>query len=325
MGFGRQYVGTAPRRVNVLFDFAGAVAYELREFRAVRRRFILTPIGEDFAMAETGESDPRTLAELRAKIDRIDEAMHLLLIERSTVIDALIKAKGTEKRHAPFRPQREAEMMRRLAARHQGSLPLTSVEHLWREIITTFTFMQAPFRVFLDLGDDHAAMHDLARFAFGFSVELIVESGPAEIVRRVAAGGRDLGLIPAAAPGAWWRGLSAAKGPRIMALLPFIMKEGRSAGAPAFVISPALAEPTPSDLDIVAARRSGTARLPAPAELLAESGGDLLVAVAPSGGEQALRAAGFTDIVAVGGTARGIAIAAKASLVRDEFRPRSVA
>ena len=275
-------------------------------------------------MAETGESDPRTLADLREKIDRIDEAMHRLLIERSTIIDALIKAKGTGKSQAPFRPQREADMMRRLAARHEGSLPLTSVEHLWRGIISTFTFMQAPYRVFLDLGDDHAAMHDIARFVFGFSVELVVEPGPAAVVRSVAAG-CDLGLIPASAPGAWWRGLSTAKGPRIMALLPFIAKEGRSAGAPAFVISPLLSEPTPADLDIVAARRTGKARLPAVAELLAESGNDILVAIAPSGGEQALRAAGFTEIVSVGGAARGMALDGKASLVRDEFRPRSVA
>jgi chorismate mutase len=282
-------------------------------------------IGDPVPMAETGESDPRTLADLRARIDRIDEAMHRLLIERSSVIDALIKAKGTEKRRAPFRPQREAEMMRRLAVRHEGSLPLTSVEHLWREIITTFTFLQAPFRVFLDLGDDHAAMHDLARFAFGFSVELIVASGPDDVVRRVAAGGNDLGIIPAAASGAWWRDLSAAKGPRIVALLPFIMKQGRIAGAPAFVVAPVLSEPTPADLDIVAARRAGAARLPALAELLAESGGDLLVAVAPAAGEPALRAAGFTDIIPVGGTARGIALDGKASLIREDLLPRSVA
>ena len=54
-------------------------------------------------MAANGDSDARTLAELRAKIDRIDEAMHRLLIDRGTVIEALIAAKGTARSGAAFR------------------------------------------------------------------------------------------------------------------------------------------------------------------------------------------------------------------------------
>lgn len=263
-------------------------------------------------MASSGDSDAKTLAELRAKIDRIDEAMHLMLIDRSTVIEALIAAKGTARTGAAFRPQREAEMMRRIASRHTGVLPLATAEHLWREIITTFTYMQAPFRVVVDLGADHVAMHDLARFAFGFSVELVVAGGPEDVIRRVAASGCDLGLIPRAAPGTWWRSLSATSGPRLMALLPFIAQEGRIAGAPAFVISPPLAEPTPADLRVVAARwtSAGAVKLPAELAVLASVadgfGTELLVAADRTVADETLAAAGLHDIASVGGIARGI-------------------
>ena len=98
-------------------------------------------------MPASGESEPRTLAELRAEIDRIDAAMHALLIERSSVIDALIKVKGTGLPGAAFRPAREADMMRRLVKRHRGALPLTTAEHIWRVIIATFTHMQAAYGV----------------------------------------------------------------------------------------------------------------------------------------------------------------------------------
>src|SRR5690348_11044046 len=98
-------------------------------------------------MPETGENNPRALTSLRDKIDAIDAEMHRLLIERGTVIDALIAAKGTVRPGAAFRPGREADMMRRIAARHGGALPLATVEHIWREIITTFTRLQAPFDV----------------------------------------------------------------------------------------------------------------------------------------------------------------------------------
>ena len=124
-------------------------------------------------MSDTGESDARTLAELRDKIDAIDAEMHRLLIARGEVIDSLIRTKGTSRPGNAFRPGREADMMRRLVARHEGALPLATVEHIWREIITTFTRMQAPFDVAMDVSVEPERMRDLARFYFGFSVELV--------------------------------------------------------------------------------------------------------------------------------------------------------
>ncbi len=78
------------------------------------------------------ERAPDPLQVIRSRIDRIDEAMHRLLIDRSEVIAELIEIKGTAEPGAAFRPGREADMMRRLVQRHEGTLPLTTVEHIWR-------------------------------------------------------------------------------------------------------------------------------------------------------------------------------------------------
>ena len=59
-----------------------------------------------------------------------------------------------------------------------GALPLATVEHIWREIITTFTRMQAPFDVAIDTSVAPDRMRDLARFYFGFSVALTPRGGP---------------------------------------------------------------------------------------------------------------------------------------------------
>ena len=67
---------------------------------------------------------PDPLQAIRVRIDAIDEAMHRLLIERSGVIAELIHIKGLSKPGAAFRPDREADMMRRLVMRHEGNLPL---------------------------------------------------------------------------------------------------------------------------------------------------------------------------------------------------------
>ncbi len=101
------------------------------------------------------------LADLRAEIDRIDEAIHQLLIERSEIIDRLIAVKGSQETGSAFRPAREAEMMHRLVKRHRGILPLDTVESIWRVIISTFTFVQAPFSVHADLSAGDALMREL--------------------------------------------------------------------------------------------------------------------------------------------------------------------
>ncbi len=278
-------------------------------------------------MQEPGESDARTLAELRAEIDRIDEAMHRLLMERGAVIDALIRTKGTSRPGAAFRPQREAEMMRRLVARHAGRLPLATVEHLWREIIATFTHMQAPFGVVVDGSGDAAALRDLARFTFGFSVELRSAPTPEAVLAAVAASGRDLGVVAAGGTAArpWWRGLDGRAGPRIMALLPFIGAKGRPADVPAFVVSPALSDPSPPDLNVYSARGSraaiGALARRADLAVLAEADGgggtvDILVAVEPEVGGAGLAAAGLSAVAEAGGIARGVAVGLPSGVLR---------
>src|SRR5919202_3668249 len=102
-------------------------------------------------MPEISRADPPTLAELRREIDRIDEGMHRLLMQRGDIIDRLIAAKRTQETGSAFRPAREAEMMRRLVERHHGILPLDTAESIWRVIIATFTYVQAPFVLHADL------------------------------------------------------------------------------------------------------------------------------------------------------------------------------
>ena len=71
-------------------------------------------------MAKSTRKTIPSLADLRRDIDRIDTAMHELLIERGEIIDQLIAVKKTEEIGSAFRPAREADMMRRLVQRHHG-------------------------------------------------------------------------------------------------------------------------------------------------------------------------------------------------------------
>lgn len=196
---------------------------------------------------------PDPLQVVRNRIDAIDAEMHRLLIERSGVIAELIRIKGTSKPGAAFRPDREADMMRRIVERHEGGLPLATVEHIWREIITTFTAMQAPFGVVAGPAADALAMRDAVRFYFGFSVPVEIAATSKAAVERVAASQQDLAVIAADAKERWWGGLAGADAPKVFAKLPFIDIPDRPAALPAYVLAPPLQDPLVPDVRLLAA------------------------------------------------------------------------
>jgi chorismate mutase / prephenate dehydratase len=195
---------------------------------------------------------PDPLMAIRRRIDAIDEAMHRLLIERSGVIAELIEIKGTSKPGAAFRPEREADMMRRLVMRHEGALPLVTVEHIWREIITTFTAMQAPFGVAMGPSSDDLAMRDLVRFYFGFSVPVAEVLTSAAAIARVAQSGNDVAVVAADLGERWWAGLAGARAPKVFAKLPFIEMPSRPADLSAYVVGPPLSEANAPDICLFA-------------------------------------------------------------------------
>ncbi len=186
------------------------------------------------------ESPAKRLDDLRVDIDRIDAAMHALLMERGGIIEELIAVKARQGGGSAFRPGREAEMMRRIAERHGGPLPLDTVESIWRVIISTFTFIQARYAVHADLAGGDAAMRDTARFHFGFTVPLMPHLGAAGVIDGVAREAGDLGLIridAEALAGPWWGSLVEPEAPKVIARLPFVERTDHPAGLPVFVIA----------------------------------------------------------------------------------------
>jgi chorismate mutase len=209
-----------------------------------------------------------SLDDLRKEIDRIDESMHQLLIERSEIIDRLIAVKRSSDTGSAFRPAREAEMMRRLVKRHRGILPLDTVESIWRVIIATFTYVQAPFSVHADLSAGDALMRDSARFHFGFTVPFVPHMGAAAVVAAVSGSKGDLGLVPTfavAGAGAWWSALEFDTAPKIIARLPFVERDDHPAALPVFVLSRVAADAMATEAAVWSIRVSGWGAKPAEA------------------------------------------------------------
>src|SRR5215475_15783760 len=86
---------------------------------------------------------PGGLAGLRAELDRIDDALQALLIERAQVVERVAKS---GKRGA-YRPGREASIIRRLLRQHAGALPPHTLVRIWRELLAGTNTMQGAFSI----------------------------------------------------------------------------------------------------------------------------------------------------------------------------------
>ena len=245
----------------------------------------------------SAEKPAPALAELRLEIDRIDEAMHRLLMNRGTIIDRLIASKKASKTGiaSAFRPGREASMMKALAERHEGLLPLDTVESIWRVIIGTFTYVQSNYSVHADISGGDAPMRDSARFHFGFTVPYVTHPSAAAVIEAVASSGGDLGIFrldQGATSGAWWRTLADRERPKVIARLPFIERPDHPAGTPVFVISKPLVDAAVRDVVLYAAQFERWHR--GANEALIRLGGEVVASAAD--------AHGLSELIAVPGS-----------------------
>src|SRR3954451_12238651 len=201
---------------------------------------------------------PPSFDVLRKEIDAIDEQVHRLLMARGDIIDRLIRVKHTQEVGSAFRPAREADMMRRLVERHRGILALGTVESIWRVIIPTFTYVQAPFSVHADLSLGESAMRDSARFHFGFTVPYVAHFSAPAAVEAVSRSKGDLALVSATSSRTpWWIALEADGAPKIIARLPFIERADHPAALPVFVVSRVADSAVVTEVEMWSVRVSG--------------------------------------------------------------------
>ena len=184
---------------------------------------------------------------LRRQIDSLDDRIHDLLIERSSMIEQIIAAKSDG---APkLRPGREAEIARRLVARHRGQFPAASVVRIWREIINAFTCMQGPFSIALPAGDADRPIRELARDHFGGTPERVSAVDAVGAIQMVAAGEVTLAVLPWGDRSAeWLYAMIRAENPDLQICfgLP-IVRTGHDVETMAVAVGTVASEETESD------------------------------------------------------------------------------
>ena len=131
--------------------------------------------------------------QLRRDIDRLDSELLALLQRRAQ----LARRIGTLKGGAPaYRPERESEILRRVAAQAGDPLPAASVTRVFREIISACRGLEEEIRVAY-LGPEGTFSEQAVRRHFGGTVEAGAAATIDEVFRRCESGAAQFAVVPA--------------------------------------------------------------------------------------------------------------------------------
>jgi len=137
-------------------------------------------------------NDPLLL--LRQKIDAVDQELLKLINQRA----ALAKQVGAIKHAANepiYRPEREAQVLHKIATANSGPLTDDAVQAVWREIISACRAAEAPLRVAY-LGPQGTYSEQAVRAQFGVQVDALPCLSFDEVFRTVETGSADFGVVP---------------------------------------------------------------------------------------------------------------------------------
>jgi chorismate mutase len=204
--------------------------------------------------------EEQELAALRREVDRIDDAIHDLLMRRTEVVLRIGAAKRDDA-PGPFaatRPGREATIVRRLLARHQGAFPAEVLVRLWREMIGTLMRVQGPFAVAVYVPEGGTGYLEAARDHYGAYTDMVSYQVTGRVLKAVAEGLAGVAVLPLPGETAaelWWPALIGDARPRmqVVARLPFAGPgAGRGGDLEAFAVAPVSPEPTGDDRSLLA-------------------------------------------------------------------------
>jgi chorismate mutase-like protein len=205
------------------------------------------------------------LTTLRRQIDEIDGTIHDLLMRRIELARRIGEEKS-QARGVPYRPAREAQILRRLAERHHGPFPFSVAVRIWREIIAASLSVEGKFTVSVYVPEpleSGLAYLALARAHFGSQTPLLQARTEAGVLRAVRDGKAAVGVLPIASDShtarasadPWWYTLIAGGGdrPRIVASLPWLTStDTGSDDARAMAVARVRPEDSGDDISLVA-------------------------------------------------------------------------
>jgi chorismate mutase/prephenate dehydratase len=135
-----------------------------------------------------------SLDDWRSRINDLDEQILNLLNQRARAALAI----GDLKRQQElpyFVPEREAQILDRLAALNGGPLGVEAVRAIWREILSASLALEHPFRI-LYFGPAATYTHQAATKIFGSSATFQAMRSIGEVFDEMERGRAEFGVVP---------------------------------------------------------------------------------------------------------------------------------
>jgi chorismate mutase/prephenate dehydratase len=131
------------------------------------------------------------LGRLRDEIDALDEDVLARLNRRAQIAHRI----GEIKHGNIYRPEREAQVLRRLTALNAGPLPEGAVSRIFREIMSACLALEQPLRIAY-LGPEGTFSESAATKHFGSAPSFAPLPAIDDVFRAVEAGNADYGVVP---------------------------------------------------------------------------------------------------------------------------------
>lgn len=136
------------------------------------------------------------LAEIRNRINAVDEEIQNLINERARYAQQVGVAKGKLQSAVDYyRPEREAEILRAVIERNKGPLRDEEMLRLFREIMSACLAQQEPLKIGF-LGPEGTFTQSAVFKHFGHSVRALPFHTIDEIFQEVESGVADFGVVP---------------------------------------------------------------------------------------------------------------------------------
>lgn len=136
------------------------------------------------------------LASVREQIDGIDREIQGLIAERALWARQVGKAKGKLAAAVDYyRPEREAQVLRRVVDRNDGPLSDEVLVRLFREIMSACLAQQEPLKIGY-LGPEGTFSQQAVHKHFGHSARGLPMASVEEVFDEVAASHADFGVVP---------------------------------------------------------------------------------------------------------------------------------
>jgi chorismate mutase/prephenate dehydratase len=135
-----------------------------------------------------------SLDDLRHRIDAIDDGILALLEERADVV-ALVAREKQDKQLVTHDPERERQVLERLAEKGAGRFPREAIAAVFREVMSACLAIQAPLTVAF-LGPEGTFTHIAARRLFGLGARYTETTTIDSVFDAVRRGVAAYGVVP---------------------------------------------------------------------------------------------------------------------------------